>query len=600
MGRIVRYKYLFHILIVLFLLTECATVWLVVRNYRENHQSYIEKNTREFDIGLSATLRHFEEVAQSLLLTSDSKNPFTPAAQALDMFVQHSFSSDTTAVSGLDKLFDRLASRGFKGFTIADSNGVALIRLHNPNFKADTLENLLPLMHEASKNQSPAIGFHAGGVATGYCVVMPLRNSYNQLFYLLLGIDNVALQQEMKKIFPYEFVFLINKEQVLRSTPYPMLSGYHFSDLSVDYFYERSDRDVSKPGMRHYIPQSEIVLFNQINKREIESGIDRKLPFGLHAQTGNGTSYTGLFFPVHGPDGQIVAFIISYSSDSTLSDYYNNGLIIMSVSVLLVLFVFFFLLFFVVTFRRLSLQNMRLAESERQLQELNKAKDKFFSIIAHDLRNPFHGLVGLAEVLTEDYDAMPAEKTRRFHQLIYDSSRQGYQLVNNLLEWTRMQTGRFAFNPEKLNVQRFVGEVADQLRSSIEAKGIALVVDVPGPLYLYADHQMVCAIVRNLLSNAIKFSHPGGKIFIRAVPVGQYLRISIADQGVGMDGQTKSDLWKIELSHSSKGTLGETGTGLGLLLVREFVERHKGTISVESEPGLGTTFTVSLPLNKTI
>lgn len=332
MGRLLRYKYLPHLLTALFLVTEGISAWLVWANYQRNHQAYIEKNTREFDIGLTATLHHFEEVAESVMIIPQGDDNLEPAVSALRLFADTTGGKADEATGLLEKMYVQLVSRGFKGFSVVDEHGMVLIRMHNPTFRGDSISTLLPLIQQAALTRQPVTGFHAGGSAAGYCVVFAIKCTDNQTRFILLTIDNVALQQEMKKIFPYEYVFLINKESVLQTTPYPMLSGYHFSDLSVDYFYEKSDREINPPGMKQYIAQSEIVLFNKINKREIESGLMKNKPFGLNAKTENGKSYTGLFFPVTGPDNKPAAFIISYSSDATLSDYRKDTLIIFSVS----------------------------------------------------------------------------------------------------------------------------------------------------------------------------------------------------------------------------------------------------------------------------
>lgn len=191
---------------------------------------------------------------------------------------------------------------------------------------------------------------------------------------------------------------------------------------------------------------------------------------------------------------------------------------------------------------------------------------------------------------------MPAEKTRKFHQLIYESSRHGYQLVNNLLEWTRMQTGRMVFQPEKISLSRLIEEVTAQSQSTLEAKQLTLKTALTPGIQVKADYPMASAILRNLLSNAVKFSFPGNVIMISTSISSAHAHISVTDQGIGMDKKAIEGLWRIEQSHSSKGTSGESGTGLGLILVKEFVERNNGTISVKSEPGKGSTFTFTLPM----
>jgi signal transduction histidine kinase len=234
--------------------------------------------------------------------------------------------------------------------------------------------------------------------------------------------------------------------------------------------------------------------------------------------------------------------------------------------------------------------------SEKQLKELNAAKDKFFSIIAHDLRNPFHGLVGLTQVLVEDGDSIDPERTRKFHRLIYDSAKQGYQLVLNLLEWTRAQTGRLIISPEKIQIALLIDENHMLIKNSAESKHIKIVIRVDNNLYVLADENMLSTVIRNLLSNAVKFSYPGSEVLVTAQMAGNMAEITITDFGIGMEKSVTENLFKIEVSQSSAGTEGEQGTGLGLILCREFVEKNKGTLTFTSEPGKGSSFTVLIPL----
>lgn len=596
MRKLIHFKKLQHLLLVLFLVAEGLSGWMVYRNYQRNHQAYIQKNAREFEIGLTATLHHFEEVAHTWLFAEALPGEETPMKLIVRQLKAGAADTNLAAQPVFDEIYTKLKQRGFRGVTIVTGDRTVWLRLHNPTYSGDRISTLSALIDSVSLTGKPKIGFYAGGTAAGYCMAFPLSDMGVTVGFVLLSIDNLSLQQEMKKIFPYEFVFLFNKESVLKSTPYSMLSGYHFSDLSVDYFYEKAGSSATTGDVRQYIPLSEIVLFNKINKSEIESGLDQNLPFGLNASTDKGSSYTGLFFPVTGPDHNPAAFIISYSSDSTLRDYRKDAFIILIVTSLLIALIFAFVVFSIRTFRELSEKNSKLAVSESQLQELNIAKDKFFSIIAHDLRNPFHGLVGLAEVLVEDSETIPPEKIRRFHQLIYEGSRQGYQLVNNLLEWTRVQTGRVKYQPERINLSRLIEEVIGQLQLVISAKHVEVQKELAPGLLVWADYQMTAAIIRNLISNAVKYSYQGHPVIIKTQRTTDYARISVIDAGIGMDKATCAGLWRIEESHSSKGTDGEPGTGLGLILVHEFVERNKGTITVKSEPQKGSTFTFTLPL----
>jgi signal transduction histidine kinase len=213
--------------------------------------------------------------------------------------------------------------------------------------------------------------------------------------------------------------------------------------------------------------------------------------------------------------------------------------------------------------------NEALARTERELRKANASKDKFFSIIAHDLRNPIGGLLTLSELLAKKFDAMEPQKVREFCRLIYDGTRQGSELLESLLQWARSQTGR--------------------------QKEIRVLCDVPDEVKAFADENMVFTILRNLLSNAVKFTPRGGCIGISARAVGECVDLSVADTGVGMSPEDLEKLFRIDVHFTCKGTANEHGNGLGLIVCSEFAEQNRGSISVNSRPGEGTTFTLRLP-----
>ena len=239
--------------------------------------------------------------------------------------------------------------------------------------------------------------------------------------------------------------------------------------------------------------------------------------------------------------------------------------------------------------------HLKIYQQSKELQELNATKDKFFSIIAHDLRGPLGGLMGLTEIMAdESQQFLPHEKSALMLDLSH-SARNIFNLLENLLEWSRMQRGQTALKPEMLGLRDVISECTKIVAESAKNKAIEIVLDSPPELQVYADTNMLQTVIRNLVSNAIKFSPKGSKVTILAVPKeNNTVEISVKDSGIGMNNKILDNLFRLDINCGRFGTEGEPSTGLGLLLCKEFVEKHDGKIWVESEEGKGSTFYFTL------
>jgi PAS domain S-box-containing protein len=242
----------------------------------------------------------------------------------------------------------------------------------------------------------------------------------------------------------------------------------------------------------------------------------------------------------------------------------------------------------------LAAQAQDLRAINTELERLNLTKDKFFSIIAHDLRNPFNAILGLSELLRKDFYEMDNEQKLELLEMINISCETAYDLLENLLQWARAQTNKINFVPEAFNIVETI-ESAIKLHSlSAEKKRIELRQRIPDSLMVHADRNMINTVVRNLISNAIKFSTNGTEVLITSAVQDGMVEISIQDQGIGIAKENLGKLFRIDSYHSTTGTSGETGTGLGLLICKEFVEKNKGKIRAESKPGSGTRVSFTL------
>lgn len=244
---------------------------------------------------------------------------------------------------------------------------------------------------------------------------------------------------------------------------------------------------------------------------------------------------------------------------------------------------------------QINAMNNQIQGQRDYLKQLNVTKDKFFSIIAHDLKNPFNSIKGFTELLIENISTYDDEKRMKFLKIIKDSTSKAHDLLNNLLIWANNQSGNMAFNPKKINLKPYVSDVISLLEIQAVNKDITIYNNINEATKVYADENMLTTILRNLLSNAIKFTNEKGFIIISSQQQKQWVTIAIQDSGVGMSQEQMNTLFDIEHKQSGIGTANEQGSGLGLILCKDFIEKHNGKLNVSSEIGIGSTFTFTLP-----
>ena len=230
-----------------------------------------------------------------------------------------------------------------------------------------------------------------------------------------------------------------------------------------------------------------------------------------------------------------------------------------------------------------------------ELKLLNAAKDKFFSIISHDLRSPFNSLLGLTEYISQSYDEMTPTEIRTSISNVYTSSKQVYNLILNLLEWSMIQSGRLTVNKSVINLSDLGKEIMGLYEDNANYKQIKLINNMEQEIYVYADKYMIDTIIRNFVSNSIKFTRPGGMITIKSIINGDNAEVSVTDTGIGISPEEQKNLFHIDEQTSRDGTANEKGTGLGLILCKEFIEKNNGVLWVESEEGKGSRFSFTVP-----
>jgi signal transduction histidine kinase len=239
--------------------------------------------------------------------------------------------------------------------------------------------------------------------------------------------------------------------------------------------------------------------------------------------------------------------------------------------------------------------HLQLALSEKNLQILNNTKDKFFSILAHDLKNPFNALLGFSETLNQNYRDLSRAQIFTYIEIIYKSATNLYMLLENLLEWSKSQTGNIIIKPEKFGLKDFAEFEVNNACISAANKNIDLHANIDPAIEVFADKKLLSTVIRNLLNNAVKFTHRDGKVVISANEKENNIEVSVTDNGIGIGESEQNKLFSLDYNITTAGTNDERGTGLGLILCKEFVEKNGGELTVTSEVDKGSTFIFTIP-----
>lgn len=259
--------------------------------------------------------------------------------------------------------------------------------------------------------------------------------------------------------------------------------------------------------------------------------------------------------------------------------------------------IIFLIVFLMMTISGVGYLLLLQEKKEMQIKKLLDDRNQFFSIIAHDLRSPFNGIIGLSELLLEKDNELNNEETNEFIELIHQSSKNTFSLLDNLLTWSQSQTGSLEFTPKNTEISAIIDKTIHLLTNIAKSKNITIHSKIEKNQYIIADKNMLETVFRNLISNALKFTNNNGEVILSMEKKNNQIIFSIQDNGIGIAQEKITSLFAINQKNNTLGTNNETGTGLGLMLCKDFVEKHSGQIWVKSELGKGSTFMFSIPDN---
>lgn len=377
--------------------------------------------------------------------------------------------------------------------------------------------------------------------------------------------DSVIVVEEK-----YRNLFMELKEVVYESTPEGKLLDINPAGLELFGYNSLAQLQKINIGEDLYVnPEERVKLLQQFEK----DGFVKNYEIKVKAKTGGEIVVLETSFLLKDSDGKVIGYrgiirdITENKKHQELLVKYNN---------------------------ELAEVNSQLKESEDMLKRLNSEKDKFFSIIAHDLKSPFNALLNLSEFLVEDLAELSMEEIKTFSKEINKSAHSVYDLLLNLLQWAQIKTGRMKKSSEKIALSGLLNNTITLLENVATKKSIQLINEIDNSHFFTGDRTMISSVLQNLISNSIKFSKRNGKIVIASEIDNDKIVVSVIDNGVGISAENISKLFKLDKHLSTNGTANESGTGLGLILSKELVEQNDGKIWVDSEERIGSTFSFTL------
>ncbi|MFN6946727.1 MAG: ATP-binding protein [Cytophagaceae bacterium] len=381
--------------------------------------------------------------------------------------------------------------------------------------------------------------------------------------------------------------FIINEEQYFINT-------YKQSSLNTEYLIKEIQKLVSDENVKEkildlheLIIKKEQLLTEKLELSIKNEGKDVRLHHGAIEESRKLSEKIDFLLK----DIKETEYLLLNQRREKKDNYFNNlvkALVIIGLSSLLT---------GILAFLALKKDIKERKRVEKDLRDINDNKNKFFTLISHDLKGPIRGIIALTEILHYNTNKNE-EQNKKIVYHLHTSSLNLYKLVENLLNWSQIQMDRIDFQPVKFDFSVMVKDTIEQLQLLADEKCIEIKLDCPQDLYVLADRNMIITVLRNLINNAIKFTHEGGVIKISAKSSGSYAEIKVRDNGVGISEEGLKKIFIVGDNYSSSGTIGEKGTGLGLLICKEFIEKNKGTISADSIKGEGSVFTFTIPAVK--
>ncbi len=564
-----------------------VVVTAMIIGYRSQSQLRLQERTRELEVAyesVTSTIAATPELFYAQIADDPEVTGRMQAANRADDQELRRLNQELLAY--LQDEYAILEELDFRQlhFHLADNR--SFVRFHRPDRFGDDLTEVRATVRAVNATQTPAYGFEEGKIYNGFRYVYPMFHEGEHVGSVEASISYRAIISRMRSSHPLAYDFILSTEVIERSLFEDELDNYQTGCFSSQFARETG----SHPPNTHAIlgVSFACIVEEGSNSQELVAHLESYQTASIPL-TVEGVPIAVSLLPLQTYEGPHVAYILGYSrfdEISTLRAFF--GVLGAILGLLTTLAYGLFL--------RITIQRERVLAVSKDLQQTIAAKDRFFSIVSHDLRGPIGSLASLAGMLQEELQAAGTipDSTIELAEVIAEGAENSSQLLIDLLDWSRSQRGDIPFHPTTHRCNDIVEEQLSVLRRTATEKEITLS-NHTGETTVFADEYMLKVIIRNLVSNGIKFTPEGGAVTVAAEETPQGTLLSVTDTGVGMSEEQQTAIFDWSVKSSTKGTRAEAGTGLGLTVCREFVHRHGGTLSVDSQVGIGSTFRVYCP-----
>ena len=570
----------------------------ITNYYDKQSEIHLNELIRLEEIKVNSSINTYNLVSEAVFSQIVSK------PEVLELFSKASSKNTNEQHVVRNKLFkmlsdtyEKLKSMNIKQLHFHLPDNTSFLRFHRPNKYGDNLRDDRPSVVYANSLLTIQKGFEEGKIYNGFRYVYPLFFNDKHIGSVETSFSFEAIKKQLNLLGVPYLTFLINGKIADNIVFKEEMINYQTSSLSNDYYEEKNNI---------YKNQDTLKFLREINEKVrliIKDQIASKKSFAVNAEQ-NDANYLVSFININNLYHNHSAYVVTYNKDYQIEQINKSKTLSLVIGLIGLPIIIMLISNFYINHLKIKDQNMMLKQTEISLLELNKkledlnySKDRFFSIISHDLRSPFSSLIGFSQLLHQKFDDFEPDEVKESIGHIYSVSKKTYSLLENLLQWSKLQTSDMKANLSTINLYDFIIDGLDLLKASAEQKSINIMVDIQKDSIIQADREMLNVIIRNLIGNAIKFTPKGGMIELKSQKDGDFIKLKILDSGVGMDSKTLDNLFRIDIKTSNAGTEGEKGSGLGLLLCKELSIKMGGDIIVESELGKGSTFIVLLKID---
>ena len=567
---------------------ESIMLWRINKISSGHTEKYLDQKTQHLEKQYKGVLNTFNSTAN--LIFRETIN-----TQKISVIFAQAYSSDSSQKKEIRNRIYQELLQTFKNIKAANyrqlhfhlPNNESFLRFHKPQIYGDDLTQVRFSIVETNRNKTNISCFEVGKTYHDYRNVFPLFSNKKHIGSVEISFSPYAVAQQLCNEEKIEYSFVLKREAIAKENLNYHNLTYKNCILNSGYVFEEPKNTLESCNATYLNQIKDLTDFD--SRKTIQQAMNAQKNFSTYTFVGDSCLVLS-FYPVNDFRGNHVGYFFSVENDNVLPHMLYSHKIQIIISVIVLFIVIGILAYAFITKDIINKQR-------KKLQNLNSSQNHFFSIIAHDLRSPFNAIIGFGELVQEAIDNELQDQSRAFIRQLNEASEKAFILLENLLQWSRSQSGRITLKPADFDISELAKDVLSLNALRAREKQIQLQNEIKEGTFVFADENTIGTVVRNLVSNAIKFTEEGGQVVLYTKQEHDTIIFSVKDSGIGISEEDLLSLFTFNPEREKAGTHAERGTGLGLIVSKDFVERNAGEIWVESKLNSGSVFSFSLPIS---